>query len=335
MTVAFALLTSFICQDIIHPNRLDDVEFRAELGREQRITNVKEPWKKYLSEDEGSSWWVKDQTLYVHRCMSLIDSESICWGNVVKERSFQKGCCPGFGSPDPRIQWEGRPPLAWTTIFCFLVDWRGLPAFLPLITCERMMRRSDLDGPFPIVPWSMNCRVIPVMLKCSCRLVGAICSNSPTSGWKFCCQLLDHDPLDYEVSHTTTVSPHYSLGNMRMTKEINSNNRLTTTNIPSRSVPPQTWGASLRLLLDHMVMTLEQYTPHLLCGKKRIHLHARLICVSDALDQYNQIKFLDILTSLGLPWRHSPATTDTTMFAWILHHHVECSLAQKYHDIMS
>ena len=53
--MAFTLLTCFICQDIIHPNRLDHVEFRAELGRKQRITNVKEPCEKYVSEDEGGS----------------------------------------------------------------------------------------------------------------------------------------------------------------------------------------------------------------------------------------------------------------------------------------
>jgi hypothetical protein len=39
-------------------------------------------------------------------------------------------------------------------VVCFLVDLRDLPAFLPLITWERMMRRSDLDGHFtaPVAP---------------------------------------------------------------------------------------------------------------------------------------------------------------------------------------
>ena len=46
------LLTRFVCQNTIHPYRLDHVKFGAELGRKQGIADVKEPSTKQMSEDE-------------------------------------------------------------------------------------------------------------------------------------------------------------------------------------------------------------------------------------------------------------------------------------------
>lgn len=43
VVVGCQALTCFICQNTIHPDRLDNIKFGAELRREQLITYVKEP----------------------------------------------------------------------------------------------------------------------------------------------------------------------------------------------------------------------------------------------------------------------------------------------------
>ena len=73
MNAAFTLLTCFICQDIVHPNRLDHIEFRAKLGWKQRVANVKEPWKKYISQDKQKRWLMN------------------CWQNTVRTSMHEFG----------------------------------------------------------------------------------------------------------------------------------------------------------------------------------------------------------------------------------------------------
>lgn len=117
--------------------------------------------------------------------MSLVDSESSCCGNEVRHRSLQSNRRPA--SPRGNVQRR----LPWTTVVGLLVDWRGLPAFLPLITWERMMRRSESDGLIPI--WLMNGSVMPVMF------VELLWSSLPTTlyraGWKICRRFQNPLPL--------------------------------------------------------------------------------------------------------------------------------------------
>lgn len=98
--------------------------------------------------------------MHIHLCISLIDSESSCCGNDVRLRSLHSSCLdfaadavttPGAVQVKTRL-------MGYKAVVCFLVERRGLPAFLPFITWERIMRRSAEPMPVSgLPPWSMNC----------------------------------------------------------------------------------------------------------------------------------------------------------------------------------
>jgi hypothetical protein len=66
-------LTCFICENVVDPNRLYNVELGTELRRKQSITDVEEPCDPTSDMDvDGQS----NNEGSIHRCMSAVDSES-------------------------------------------------------------------------------------------------------------------------------------------------------------------------------------------------------------------------------------------------------------------
>ena len=77
---------------------------------------------KQMSKDTRNDRYTNYKTLRVHRCISVVDSESSCWGKVVRLRSFQSSGRPTFEYPDSDIGEELLTRFKRTTDVCFLVD---------------------------------------------------------------------------------------------------------------------------------------------------------------------------------------------------------------------
>lgn len=121
---------------------------------------------------------------HIHLCISFVDSESSCCGNDVRLRSLHRshpglaaGATTTLGTDHVRTRLTGYSKSA-----CLLVERRGLPEFLPFITCERIRRRSAGVMSAPGAPfWSMNCNPIEACRPVSwgvLRLLGEAGHNS-------------------------------------------------------------------------------------------------------------------------------------------------------------
>lgn len=81
---------------------------------------------------------VEDLDIDVHLCISLVDSESSCPGNVVRHKSFQSSGRPAFGAGCGQavvgILVAVKGCFICTIAVAFLLEGRGLPAFLPFMT---------------------------------------------------------------------------------------------------------------------------------------------------------------------------------------------------------
>jgi len=90
-------------------------------------------------------------------------------GEAIEGNRSDRGTSLGITNPNP----EGlKRRLSFATFFCFLVDLRCLPAFLPCVTWERMMRLSD--RPIPLGLWSMNwSAMVTVIVSCYSRSISS------------------------------------------------------------------------------------------------------------------------------------------------------------------